>query len=160
MRDSYDILFEHYDRDIFFSESLKSIIYIDESKIKIEWDNLKNRLFNNELTYIRGYGRDAKGTIAFLELYKNLFSNLNIKKDSSNNNVPTILMSRLTGLNKKLKKDTVQQERIQNYQISHLFGKTKNPLLFSAPWNFAYIPKYIDPFTGHETQGEHSRIFF
>ncbi len=46
-----------------------------------------------------------------------------------------------------------------NYQISHLFGRTKNPLLFTAPWNIAYIPKYLDPFTGHESQGTTSREF-
>ena len=46
-----------------------------------------------------------------------------------------------------------------NYQVSHLFGRTKNPLLFTSPWNIAYIPKYLDPFTGHESQGIHSTEF-
>ncbi|WP_238403062.1 hypothetical protein, partial [Flavobacterium psychrophilum] len=44
-------------------------------------------------------------------------------------------------------------------QISHLFGRTKNPFLFNCAWNIAYVPKYLDPFTGHETQGEYSNEF-
>jgi hypothetical protein len=37
--------------------------------------------------------------------------------------------------------------------VSHIFGRTKNPFLFEAPWNIAFVPKIIDPFTGHETKG-------
>lgn len=37
--------------------------------------------------------------------------------------------------------------------MSHIFGKTKNIFLFEAPWNIAFVPKLIDPFTGHETKG-------
>lgn len=40
-----------------------------------------------------------------------------------------------------------------NYQVSHIYGKTKNIFLFEAPWNIALVPKIIDPFTGHETKG-------
>jgi len=54
---------------------------------------------------------------------------------------------------------TSNKTQIINYQVSHLFGKTKNPLLFTSPWNIAYIPKYLDPFTGHETKGKHSSDF-
>ena len=43
---------------------------------------------------------------------------------------------------------------IRNYQISHIFGRTKNIYAFSAPWNIVYIPKLLDPFTGHEAKGE------
>ena len=59
----------------------------------------------------------------------------------------------------KIKKKNVEKDILTNYQISHLFGKTKNPLLFNCSWNIAYIPKYLDPFTGHETRGEHSHAF-
>ena len=41
-----------------------------------------------------------------------------------------------------------------NYQVSHIFGHTKNPYAFCAPWNIAFVPKILDPFTGHESKGE------
>ncbi|EPE71842.1 TPA: hypothetical protein QB169_001958, partial [Pasteurella multocida] len=37
---------------------------------------------------------------------------------------------------------------------SHIFGLTKNPYAFCAPWNIVFIPKILDPFTGHESKGE------
>ena len=43
---------------------------------------------------------------------------------------------------------------IRNYQVSHVFGRTKNVFAFTAPWNIVYVPKMLDPFTGHEAKGE------
>jgi hypothetical protein len=85
-----------------------------------------------------------------------MFGNTNVKKDYTNNAEPTKLLKNLTQFSKTRKPEKIL---IVNYQISHLFGKTKNPLLFTCPWNIAYIPKYLDPFTGHETQGEYSKQF-
>ena len=48
---------------------------------------------------------------------------------------------------------------IYNYQISHIWGQTKNVFLFEAPWNVCYTPKIIDPFTGHETKGDLPEVF-
>lgn len=62
---------------------------------------------------------------------------------------------RLTGL--KRNKD------IYNYQVSHIWGHTKNVFMFEAPWNVCYTPKIMDPFTGHETKGmwpaEYQKLF-
>ena len=48
----------------------------------------------------------------------------------------------------------VRNRDIYNYQVSHIWGHTKNVLMFEAPWNICYTPKIIDPFTGHETKGD------
>ena len=48
---------------------------------------------------------------------------------------------------------------IKNYQVSHIFGRTKNIYLFTAPWNIAYLPKIVDPFSGHEAKGEMAKEF-
>ena len=55
-------------------------------------------------------------------------------------------MKKLTGL--------TRNKDIYNYQVSHIWGRTKNIFLFEAPWNVCYTPKIIDPFTGHETKGD------
>jgi hypothetical protein len=124
---------------------------IDETKlppidlVDEYWEKLKCRILNNEKVNIRGYGRDANGTQLYLDLYKNTLGNSKVEKDSTNNAIPNRIISTLTGLKRN--------KHIYNYQISHIFGRTKNIFLFEAPWNIAYIPKIIDPFTGHETKG-------
>ena len=47
-----------------------------------------------------------------------------------------------------------KNKTIRNYQVSHVFGKTKNIYSFTAPWNITFIPKVLDPFTGHEAKGD------
>jgi hypothetical protein len=165
MRDAYDKLFAVYDRGVFFRNGIESIIYVtDAKKLKENWESQKRKLMNREELVIRGYGRNATNTLWFITLYSILFGNEKIKKDPNNNALPTKVLKDLTGLSKNAKGNQFDKEKIQNYQVSHLFGKTKNPLLFGAAWNIAYVPKYLDPFTGHEMQGGHrdefQRIFF
>jgi hypothetical protein len=64
----------------------------------------------------------------------------------SSNNKPTQLLQNLTGYRKN--------KNIFNYQVSHVFGNTKNVFCFTEPWNIVFIPKIIDPFTGHESKGD------
>jgi len=114
-------------------------------------DFLKSRIQNNENVFIRGFGRDASGTGLYQELYKKLLGNSNVKKDPTNNMEPTKLIRKLTGYS-KIK--SPKYESIRNYQVSHVFGRTKNVYAFTASWNIVYMPKMHDPFTGHEAKGE------
>lgn len=155
-RDAYTKLFEHIDKDLFFQSGIDDIVFMDNETIEKQWTILKNAVFQNQSVAIRGYGRDAKGTDLYFKLYENMFGNTNIFKDSTNNAEPTKLLKNLTTYSKTKQ---AGKTLIMNYQISHLFGRTKNPLLFTCPWNVAYIPKYLDPFTGHETQGQYSVEF-
>ena len=155
-KEAYTKLFEHIDKETFFKSGIDDIVYIENQTIATQWEELKKAVFENQRVFIRGYGRDAKGTDLYLKLYENLFENTKLEKDSNNNAQPTKLLKNLTPFSKTKKKG---KTLIINYQISHLFGRTKNPLLFTCPWNIAYIPKYLDPFTGHETQGQYSEQF-
>lgn len=159
MLDAYEKLFELIDKDIFFEKSIANIIYIEELKIEQRWQQLKNDMINNVPMTIRSYGRNGVNSYLFQELYNILFQHKNIQIDRTNNEVPTRILKDLTPYCKNTKKVDGPKTKIMNYQISHLFGRTKNPLLFTAPWNIAYIPKYLDPFTGHESQGNTSQEF-
>jgi hypothetical protein len=159
MRDAYDKLFTYFDKETFFRNSLEDIIYIENGKIEAQWEKLKQDVFENKPIHIRGYGRDAQKTNYFVVLYKHLFENEFVFKDSTNNANPSKLIKQNTNYCKTTIDGKNGKGRIRNYQISHLFGRTKNPLLFNCAWNVAYIPKYLDPFTGHETQGDHSVEF-
>jgi len=159
MIDAYQKLFDYYPKEKFFTDSISNIIFVPEDKIEENWIAQRKKLLNAGEFYIRGYGRDAAGTKAFIELYKHLFPGINVSKDQTNNAIPTRLLSDYTGYSKVASEKTDGKKRIQNYQVSHLFGRTKNPILFTTAWNFAYVPKYLDPFTGHETQGKYQEEF-
>jgi len=81
----------------------------------------------------------------YLDMYKCILNNENVKKDATNNLELQKIISQLTGHKRNV--------NLFNYQVSHIFGKTKNVFLFEALWNIALVPKIIDPFTGHETKG-------
>jgi len=153
MRDSYLRFFSagYISKEQFFEFGLKETIYVSADKAEREWELLKKRIYGNEKVFIRGFSRDANGTHLFQELYKHLVGNKSVAKDSTNNAEPTKIIRELTGYS-KIK--NARHEPIRNYQISHIFGRTKNVFAFTAPWNIVYMPKILDPFTGHEAQGE------
>jgi hypothetical protein len=159
MRDSYISFFKHFNLEfkkiIDFGVEIDTI-YPDPDLIQSEWSNLIESIKNNKEVYIRGYGRDAHGTALYQELYRILLNNENIKKDSTNNAKPTHLLQNITGFSKTIKKDSGTKERISNYQVTHIFGRTKNPFLFTAPWNIVWKSKMLDPFTGHESKGKNT----
>jgi len=162
--DGYELFFN------FFSEitnekmiqfGLDSLKSCDTDIATKEWDILKDQLLNNNELHIRGYGRDAKSTCLYFHLYERLFNNNKIKKDASNNHHPTKRIERWTKNYKKPNKTQLTNgcKVIQNFQVSHVFGQTKNPLLFLSPWNIIFLPKVMDPFTGHESKGDLSESF-
>lgn len=155
--DSYQNFLNYFqiDRRAFFEWGVSSTIFPSLSKVALEWDALKERILNNKTVYIRGYGRDAHGTQLYKDLYKELFNNFHVEKDPTNNAGPHKMIQRMTGLKRN--------KNIYNYQVSHIWGHTKNIFMFEAPWNICYTPKIIDPFTGHETKGmwpaEYQKVF-
>ncbi|MGP5121210.1 hypothetical protein ACTXJF_14260 [Psychrobacter alimentarius] len=153
MRDAYIRFFAegYISKENFFDFGLKETIYSPYDKAEIEWNHLKNRIYGNQKVFIRGFGRDASGTHLFQAFYKKLLNNYNVEKGSTNNKEPAKLIKSLTGYSKT---QSSKFESIRNYQISHVFGRTKNVFAFTAPWNIVYMPKMLDPFTGHEAKGE------
>jgi hypothetical protein len=162
--DGYELFFDYFEginHDRMIEFGLNNTILTDFDQAKAEWKTIKSKLSSNEVLYIRGYGRDAKGTDLFKQLYQRVFNNSNISKDKTNNQMPTKMIETLTLYSKKPTKKQLEQgfKQIQNYQVSHVFGKTKNPLLFTAPWNIVLLPKIMDPFTGHESKGDLTQRF-
>ena len=80
--------------------------------------------------YIRGFGRNSNGTHLFQEFYKEVFGNAHVAVDPTNNAIPTKIIRDLTGYSKS---SSARDEAIRNYQISHIFGRTKNVYTFTAP---------------------------
>jgi hypothetical protein len=159
MKDAYEDFFKKtsISKKQFFDFGLKEIIYArSDREVEKEWNDLKRRIVSNEQVFIRGFGRDAAGTKSYLLLYEKLFNNTNIEKDSTNNNAPTQLITRMTGYSKA---KNSKYKPIRNFQVSHVFGRTKNVYMFTAPWNIVYIPKIVDPFTGHEAKGSMVKEF-
>lgn len=155
--DSYQEFLIHFqiDRESFFEWGISATIFPPIDRVSLEWEDLKRRIFNNQTVYTRGYGRDAHGTQMYKDFYANLLGNTHVEKDPTNNAVPHKLIQRTTELKRN--------SDIFNYQVSHIWGHTKNIFMFEAPWNICYTPKIMDPFTGHETQGiwptEYQKLF-
>lgn len=145
--DSYQKFLDYFniDKREFYEWGISNTIFPMGDKVELEWNDLKKRIFNNKIVYIRGYGRDAHGTDLYKNLYKRLFDNSFVEKDPTNNTYPRILIERITG--------RIRNKNIYNYQVSHIWGRTKNIFMFESPWNICYVPKIIDPLTGHESQG-------
>lgn len=146
--DSYQLLFDNLvSKDDLFEFGLEYSIFIDKDTAHQEWERLKKAITDNQEVHIRGYGRNGHGTSLFLDLYRDVFGNHQVKQDATNNASPKKMLQNLSGYR--------VNQNLYNFQIAHIFGRTKNPYSFTAPWNLAFIPKIIDPFTGHEAKGEY-----
>lgn len=162
MRDSYERFFSqgYISKAQFFEFGLSETIYAPLDKAEVAWQELKHRIQNNQQVFIRGFGRNSNGTHLFQAFYADVLSNNQVTVDPTNNAQPTKLIRDLTGYSKT---KSSKHEPIQNYQISHIFGRTKNVFAFTAPWNIVYMPKMLDPFTGHEAKGsmidEYQKLF-
>jgi len=145
--DSYDRFIKKFNisKEDLYAFGMKETIFPSDELVDQYWAELKDRIYNNGKVVIRGYGRNGHATDLYINLYKHIFGNNNVKADATNNSEPRRILSNLT-VHKN-------DESLLNYQVSHIFGRTKNVFLFESPWNLAYVPKIIDPFTGHETKG-------
>lgn len=151
MKDGYLEFFQRFNitDDDFLDFANSSILLIPKDKAHVEWQALKNKMSQtDECVYVRSYARNGSGNHLYQEFYTYLFD-CNVKVDPTNNSYPTKMLQELTGF-KKIGKNS----NLRNYQVSHIFGNTKNPYSFCAPWNVVFIPKILDPFTGHESKGE------
>lgn len=146
MLDSYEALIPEYiSKEDFFRFGLEKTIYIPDSQVKEEWKNLKEKVSSNKPVYIRGL-KDSGSNQLFYEFYAKVFKNEQVKKDPSNTQNPAKVIEDLTGLKKS--KD------LRNYQLASIFGKSRNILAFTAPWNIVYIPNIIDPLMGADARGD------
>jgi len=153
MRDSYELFLSrgYLTKDQLFDFGLTETIYVDNKTASEVWEKLKYDVMSGQKVYIRGFGRIASGTHLFLSLYRYLYGNHRVVADATNNAEPTRLIRAWTGFSKS---GGARYKKIRNYQISHVFGRTKNAFCFTAPWNIVYIPKIVDPLTGHEAKGD------
>jgi hypothetical protein len=153
MRDAYERFFKAFNisTDEFFDFGIDEIIHVPLDRAAIEWKELRTRVETGGCVTVRGFGRNGRGNSQFLDFYANVFGHWGFAIDPTNNAAPTRVLQRLTGYSKTRRAGC---EHLANYQVSHVFGRTKNPYAFTAPWNIVYIPKIVDPFTGHEAPGD------
>jgi len=149
--DGYEQFFQIFPREEFIEFGLKNIISVDGAVAVNEWKTLVDRVHRQSPDlYVRDFGRNGNGNSHLSQLYKDVFG-ITVNYDTTNNHQPTRLIQKLTGHRKN--------KTIFNYQVSHVFGHTKNVFCFTAPWNIVFIPKIIDPFTGHEAKGDYVEEF-
>ncbi len=151
MKNAYLEFFKLIPKEQFFQFGIENIITIDIKKAEKEWSELLSRIkHKSKDLFVRSSGRNGAGNELLKKFYIELFD-IVINIDPTNNQRPRKLMNTLSGyeINKN----------IQNYQTSHVFGSTKNVYCFVAPWNLVFLPKIIDPLTGHEAKGDFVKEF-
>lgn len=161
--DSYQLFVEYFSKntfseDAFINWGLNHIVFADKVTAEKEWENIKNNWHNNTNLWIRNSGRNGQSSKLYTEFYAQFGKDISF--DKTNNEMPTKTIQQIT---KKVKYDKSRHEKsaaqnasleiLRNYQVSHIWGHTKNPLLFVCPWNICFVPKMFDPFTGHEAKG-------
>jgi hypothetical protein len=84
---SYERFFSKFNlsKEQFFNFGICETIYAPLCKAKKGLEDLKRRISNNDTVYIRGFGRDSKGSHLYQEFYSQVFGNTNVKIDPSNN---------------------------------------------------------------------------
>tara|TARA_R110002110_G_scaffold415748_1_gene654853 strand:- start:94698 stop:95375 length:678 start_codon:yes stop_codon:yes gene_type:complete len=152
MRDAYQRFFEScLPKEQLFAFGLSEIISCKPEVVDGAWTELQEKVRGNRSVYIRSFGRNGSGSHLFTEFYRLAIGNENVAIDPTNNSKPTEALREFTGFTKTPKRGF---ELLRNYQVSHVFGRTKNVFAFTAPWNIVFIPKILDPFTGHEAKGD------
>lgn len=142
----YEQFFKIFPEEDFINFGLKNIVTADTAVARSGWTELCDRIDRQSADlYVRDMGRNGNANELLGQLYSKVF-NLRINYDQTNNSQPSMLIQKLTGYRKN--------KNIFNYQISHVFGKTKNVYCFTAPWNIVFLPKIVDPLTGHEAKGK------
>ncbi len=129
-------------RERFIAFGLNHIYKVDDEVALSELEKAieaLNTKKNTHLLTIRRYGR--KGDNPYLELYKKIFK-IKLMQDSDNNKRPVEIMKNHFGMFKS-----------QHYQCAHVWGMTKNPIMFTALFNIVLIPRMFDPFTDNNAKG-------
>ena len=112
--DSYQEFITHFniDKEKLFEWGISSTIFPSIDKVTAEWENLKYRIFHNEVVYIRKYGPNSRKTKLYIDFYAEFMHNTNVRVDVGNNTIPHKVIQRTTGM--KRNKD------LYNYQVSHI----------------------------------------
>jgi hypothetical protein len=156
--DSYSLFMEDFSHrpiseDAFINWGIDHIIFADRAKAEEVWKGIKKNWQTNRDLWVRNSGRNGQSS----RLYEALFTQFGktVNFDATNNDKPTNVILSVTGKVKYKPSyaESTPLDVVRNYQVSHIWGHTKNPLLFVCPWNICLVPKMFDPFTGHEAKG-------
>lgn len=161
--DSYDLFINYFSNntfseDAFINWGLNHIVFPDKEMAEKEWEHIKQNWYDNKNLWIRNSGRNGQSSKLYTNFYAQFGKTINF--DKTNNEKPTKIIQ---GITQKTKYDKKHHNKcsaknesldiLRNYQVSHIWGHTKNPLMFVCPWNICFVPKMFDPFTGHEAKG-------
>uniref|UniRef100_UPI003F490E5B hypothetical protein n=1 Tax=Niallia taxi TaxID=2499688 RepID=UPI003F490E5B len=91
MLDGYKIFMQEFNitEDRLIEFGIKETVYVDQDIVREEWKALKSRVLDgSSKVFIRGYGREARGTDLYLTMYSNIFGHNQFFKDPTNNTSP------------------------------------------------------------------------
>ena len=155
-KDSYEEFLKHFadrrlSRRSFILYGLANIIMVEDDVALAELEKSIEAWKTKGKLYIRRYGKCDPINNPYKKLYKKIWGGEVIQDHDNNKESKERLKKKLLG--------KYHIEGLINYQYAHVWGKTKNPIMFTALFNIVLIPKMFDPLTGHETKGKFAAEF-
>lgn len=133
----YNAFFNHFrmtEAD-FVEYGIEKIIFAPEDEVYDDWRQRKNCFINksshSNKFYIRS-DKDKRWTCAYEAIF-----GISVKIDVTKNSKPTSALEGATNVKKKG----------SAYTSAHIFGRTRNFMLFSALFNICFIPDLYAPFS-------------
>lgn len=98
--------------------------------------------------------RDAVNYSRDFEFFSRIRPEIKVEFDSTGNKFVVDEIEKYTNC-----RVSTSQSHIINYSISHVWGKTYDPLFFSSLWNIVLVPSYLNPIMDkpkhqHELNGQ------
>lgn len=106
-----------------FSQKMKEYFKSEDKRIS----TIKNR-------------RDAVNFSRDFDFYSKIRPDIKVEFDSTGNKFVVDAIEKYTNC-----RVSTSQSHIINYSISHVWGKTNDPLFFSSLWNIVLVPSYLNP---------------
>lgn len=135
-------------KELFLKFGIENTMFIHPQKAHADFQNLSNSLNVNGIThsnnpiFIRTVATNGKKAL-YKALYTSIFYKNNQYEFTDNECNAAFL----------------DHKKAINFKCSHVFERSRNPLAYTAKWNFAFTPQIFDPLTGHEAKGIESALF-
>lgn len=151
------------DQNTFFEIVFNNIIGLNDKLYKEEVKKISKILLSNPKEEIFYRKRHQEQNNKKIDHYKNIrneiFGKNKCSAQSDSSKIIDILITCIKVNEPKIKLDNLKKEYLQDYDLSHIWDATQNPLLYTLPWNYYFIPKMISPITDRNVRYDEKRIF-
>lgn len=149
------------EKENFFNVGFKNIIGLNAELYRKKVKEKSKSIFTDkENEIIKLYYRKNEGKLKehYNNIRKEIFSEYECLESDDSEPIVKIVIDCLKKEN-KINYTNIKKEYLQDYDLTHLWDATQNPLIYSLPWNYYFIPKMIAPITDRNVRYDKDRVF-